>query len=130
MLIGTRGTINVSTIAVIHCFSKWASYWHLWLIPNILKWQDCKIFTELVPLQTPSRNSHWKYSVKKVFLKICKISLETLSKRACNFIKKRLQHRCFPEFEKFVRTPILKNICEGLLLPFLGFTKLNHNAFF
>ena len=26
---------------------------HLRLIPNILKWQDCKIFTKLVPLQTP-----------------------------------------------------------------------------
>ena len=47
---------------------------HLWLIPNILKWQDCKIFTKLVPSQTPSRSSHWRCSVKKVFLKICKIS--------------------------------------------------------
>ena len=28
---------------------------HLWLIPNILKWQDCKGFTELVPSQTPSK---------------------------------------------------------------------------
>ena len=92
----TRETINVSTIAVIHYFSKWASYWHLWLIPNILQWQDCKIFTELVPLHTASRSSHQRFSVKKVFLKICEISLETLLKRACNFIKKRLQHSCFP----------------------------------
>ena len=36
---------------------------------------------------------------------------------ACNFIKKRPQHICFPvSIEKFVRTPILKNICERLLL--------------
>ena len=36
---------------------------------------------------------------------------------ACNFIKKRLWHRCFPvKFVKFSRTPILKNICERLLL--------------
>ena len=35
----------------------------------------------------------------------------------CNFIKKRLQHRCFPmKFAKFLRIPILKNICERLLL--------------
>ena len=27
---------------------------HLRLIPNILKWQHCKIFTKLVPSQTPS----------------------------------------------------------------------------
>ena len=37
--------------------------------------------------------------------------------QACNFIKKRLQHKYFPVINvKFYRTPILKNICEGLLL--------------
>ena len=36
---------------------------------------------------------------------------------ACNFIEKRLPHRCFPmKFEKFLRANILKNICERLLL--------------
>ena len=35
--------------------------------------------------------------------------------KTCNFIKKR--QRCFPvEFAKFLRTPILKNSCERLLL--------------
>ena len=42
---------------------------HLWLIPNILKWQDCKIFTKLVPSQTPSRSSHRRCSVEKGVLK-------------------------------------------------------------
>ena len=29
--------------------------------------------------------------------------------RACNFIKKRHQHRCFPvKFPKFLRTPLLQ----------------------
>ena len=42
---------------------------HLWLIPNILKWQDCKIFTKLVPSQTPSRSSHQRCSVKKGIFK-------------------------------------------------------------
>ena len=33
-----------------------------------------------------------------------------------SFIKKRLQHRSFlANIEKFLRTPILKNICERLL---------------
>ena len=33
------------------------------------------------------------------------------------FIKMRLQHRCFPvNIAKFLRAPILKNICERLLL--------------
>ena len=36
---------------------------------------------------------------------------------ACNFIEKRLQHRCFPAIiAKFLRTPILKNFCEWLFL--------------
>ena len=34
-----------------------------------------------------------------------------------NFIKMRLQHRCFPvNIAKFLRTPILKNISKQLLL--------------
>ena len=37
--------------------------------------------------------------------------------QACNFIKKKLQHRCFPVIiAKFLRIPILRNICERLLL--------------
>ena len=37
--------------------------------------------------------------------------------QACNFIKKRHQHGCFPvNILKFLRTPILNNICERLLL--------------
>ena len=37
--------------------------------------------------------------------------------QACNFIKKILQHWSFPmKFAKFLRTPILKNICKRLLL--------------
>ena len=40
---------------------------HLWLIPNILKWLGCKIFTKLVPSQTPSKSSHRRCSMKKVF---------------------------------------------------------------
>ena len=92
------------------------------IVLNIFKWQDCKIFTKLVPSQNPSRGSHWRCFIKKVFLKISEIS--------CSFIKKRQQHRSFPvKLRKFLRTPILNNISEGLLLPFLGFTKLNHSIF-
>ena len=37
--------------------------------------------------------------------------------QVCNFIEKKLQHRCFPVIiTKFLRIPILKNICERLLL--------------
>ena len=47
---------------------------------------------------------------EKLFLK--KFRIFTGKLRACNFIKKRIQHRCFPLIiAKFLRTPILKNIC-------------------
>ena len=42
---------------------------HLWLIPNILKRQSCKIFTKLAPSPTPSRSSHRKCFVKEGVLK-------------------------------------------------------------
>ena len=52
----------------------------LWLIPNILKWQDCKIFTKLVPSQTLLRSSHRRCSVKKgVFKNLGKFT----EKRLC-----------------------------------------------
>ena len=42
---------------------------------------------------------------------------KVVSFQAWNFIKKRLQHRCFPvKFAKFSRTPILKNICKRPVL--------------
>ena len=44
-------------------------------------------------------------------------SLIKLQASACNFIKKRLWPRCFPmNFAWFLRTPILQNTTERLLL--------------
>ena len=53
------------------------------------------------------RKFHWKTSVlESIFNKVAGL-------KACNFIKKRLQHTCFPiKYAKFLRTPILKNICD------------------
>ena len=54
------------------------------------------------------------FTAKHLCLSLFSIKLKTL---AGNFIKKRLQYRCFPmKFAKILRTPILKNICERLLL--------------
>ena len=45
----------------------------------------------------------------------------------CNFAKKILQHRCFfAKFARFLRTPILKNIWEQLLL---NFTRISCSAY-
>ena len=63
-----------------------------------------------------NRSSHRRCSVKKTFLKISQYSQENICV-GCKFIEKRLQHRRFPvNIVKFLRTPILENICEWLLL--------------
>ena len=99
----------------------------LYFVPNILS-------QIVVPLQTSSRSSHRRCSVKVVFLKICEISQENISvgvssKWSCRPTLLK-SHMCFlVKFRKFLRTPILKNIWERLLLSFLEFTKLNHNVF-
>ena len=55
----------------------------------------------------------WKPQKIRVVLKFW--GLGTL--QACNFIKKRLQYRSFPvNFAKLLRTSILKNVCQRLLL--------------
>ena len=88
-------------------------------------------------------------SVKKVFLEISQNSLwntcarvsflQALDWKACNFIKKRgvfffkkketPTHRCFSvKFVKFLVKPVLKNICERMLLFIrLWFSEINHS---
>ena len=68
------------------------------------------------------RSSHWRSSVEKGILKTFAnftgkhLCWNVLIHSVKNFVKKRLQHRCFPvKFAKLLRTPILKNICERLL---------------
>ena len=57
--------------------------------------------------------------LSEVFYENCCWS-EAVVLKACNFIKKRLQHRCFQvNIAKFLRTPIFKNICKRLLLYFM-----------
>ena len=67
-----------------------------------------------------SRSSHQRCSMKNAVLKNFAI---LTGKHLCwsffitKFIKNRLQHMCFPvNIAKFLRTPILRNICKLLLL--------------
>ena len=70
------------------------------------------------------RSSHPRCSVKKSVIKNSAsftgnhLNWSLFSGlQACNFIKKRFQHRCFPvNFAKLLRTPTLKNTYERLLL--------------
>ena len=75
------------------------------------------------------RSSHRRCCVRKLFLKILQYPqetsvLESIFKNVtdlCNFIKKRHQHRCFPEnIAKFLILPILKKICKRLLNNFFN----------
>ena len=68
--------------------------------------------------------------IKKLFLKILQYLQETpMSEsvfnkvsglQACNCIKKRLQQMFFVNIVKFLRTSILKKICERLLLKYIS----------
>ena len=121
----TRETIRFNNRVYSLFFLMGIFLMHLWLTE---KWQDCKIFTKLVPSQTPSRSSHRRCSVKEGVVKnlqnftgkhqrwsLFQIKLQA---KVCNFIKRRLQHMCFPvKFRKFLTTPISKNIWERLLMP-------------
>ena len=78
------------------------------------------IANQLTDFRSSDRRNYWKF--RKFHRKT--LGLESLYNKVaglqvCNFIKERLQHRCFPvKFEKFLRTTFLKNICERLLLSF------------
>ena len=63
-----------------------------------------------------TRNSHWKCSVKKAVLKNFAIFIgKNLSWSL--FLIKLFQRRRFPvNIAKFLRTAILRNICERLLM--------------
>ena len=78
-----------------------------------------------------ARNSLRRFSIKKLFLKSSQYPQETpvlgslfknvAGLKACNFIKKRPQNRCFPvNIAKFLIILIPKNICERLLLDFFN----------
>ena len=77
------------------------------------------------------RRSHQRYSTKKLLLNISKYSQETLVweslfYKVCNFTKKTPTLDVFSvNIGKFLRAPILKNICEQLFLH-LQFEKDNH----
>ena len=78
------------------------------------------VFKKYRSSQRRCRNIHQRYSVKKVFLKISQISQENTwigvffdkveVLQSASFLRKRLQHKCFPvNFAKLLR---IKNICK------------------
>ena len=92
------------------CFEKYVLYYYFGYVSN----------NELLQRQTTLETiftwkEHWESLIRRVSL-FTEVDVQRCC-NFCNFIKKRLQHRCFPiNIAKFLRTPILKNICECLLL--------------
>ena len=73
-----------------------------------------------------NRSSHWRFSVKKVFLKISQILQKTPVSES--LFKTRIHYLCLPvKFGKFLRTSIFRNICKRLILVKVGLTFLNFN---
>ena len=76
-----------------------------------------------------SKDKIYEVSTTDIFLGNLQIFKNSSSscpklKKTCNFIKKRLQHRCFPvNIAKLFRTPILKNLCERLLPATASYSK-------
>ena len=89
----------------------------------VLIWRNCNSRSTLTEV-------FWKKAVLENFTNSqenISLSLIKVNALACNFIKKKLQYGCFPvNFAKFSIAPILKNICEWLLLQFV---KSSHRIF-
>ena len=92
-------------------------------------WEFCSTFISLIKIVEHKKHrfpfilfseaaTRGGVLLKKVFLVIWQNSRKT--PEACNFIKKRLWHRCFPVyFAKFLKTPFLTEHFRWLLLSLL-----------
>ena len=108
----------ISFLHLLH--SILTNLWPLWILLH-------KYFSSSVILRNYStifRSSHQKKAILKHFViftgkHLCNVQASIFNRvaghQACNFIKKRLQHRYFlANIKKFIRRPILKNISEWL----------------
>ena len=98
----------------------------------ILKSQNINVFRDY---SEHLRSSHQRCLVEKSVLKNFTIFESFFNKvpslHVCNFLKKRLQHKCFPvTIAKFLGAPILKNIWEQLLLALWPPTNFKSNIKF
>ena len=123
-------------VSALHDLIVFLVYWAI-TYSEPFQTSKMKIFVKIViskettPLLLKRfRSSHWRCSVKKMFLEISQNSQENTCARislliklqASTLFKKSLWHRCFPvNFSKFLRTPFLQNTSRRLLLTFEGF---------
>ena len=117
---------TVTSIYIISCLhlqhNVFTNLWPLWILlyKYLSSWEIHRNYSTIF------RSSHQRCSTKKAILKhfvkftgkhLCRhLSFNKVAgHQACNFLKKRLQHRFFlANIGKFIRRPILKNISEWL----------------
>ena len=102
------------------CVSLFSIKLQIWRLANLLR-RDSK----QVPWERNYRRSRSQLFFKKGVLKKIRkfyrkipVLASPFNKvadlKTCNFVKNRLQHRCFPvKFEKFLRTFLLQNTSGG-----------------
>ena len=115
-----------------HCQSKFWQTRHQGMVYQEQTFMTVLLFEGLLKnkeylFKTNDRNSHQScYCKNKEGVSQKNFAISTgkhlcwnlflINLQACNFIKKRFQHRCFPgNIAKFLRIPILTNIRERLL---------------
>ena len=109
---------QTSAIELFTKMVKSVNYLIIELIQLLVKFQTSMVLCSRFIMD---KSSQQRCPIKKVVLKnfatfvgkhLC-WSLFLIKLQACNFIKKRLQHRDFPvNIAKFLRTPFLQNICQ------------------
>ena len=114
----------VTSIYIISCLhlqhNVFTNLWPILLYKYFSSWEILRNYSIIF------RSSHLRCSIKKAITEhfviftgkhLCRRLFfnKVAGHQACNFIKKRLQHRHFlANIGKFIRRPILKNISEWL----------------
>ena len=90
---------------------------HLWISACRKSWRlSANSFVKKQPQEVFCKRGVLKNFVNFTGKHFC-LSLFLIKLQACNFVKKRLQHSSFPvHLDKFLKTSLLKSICERLFL--------------
>ena len=108
--LGFSARLKTRTISRIFVLLQPQDFWHLTTKDNYISlWKDL-LWNLLFSLNFISILNVGKTPLLESFFN------KVPSLQPASFFKKRLQHKCFPvKFPELLRTPILQNICKGLL---------------
>ena len=126
------GLYHIDTSRLISRTNQWTGFYMIGTavmkeLSLIYRWNHCQRFLSSQTSDTPRDAETAGVLWRKLFFKISQYSQESTcvevffnkvaGLQACTLIKKRLQHRVLPVYVgKWLRAPVLKSICEQLLL--------------